>query len=300
MPDMNQLCERLNLENKGGDPLFAEDLKSPRAYRAALHKALIERSPGIYPRRWLAKRLGVSKTTCRRYERQTRIRVMQTYHSQRLQWHNLDVVLPEEPAPGQFIQDDLGRRFPAISSIARRLLSKKLTVFFRHQDANHYSVERQPQANSALQPEPTTHRFPKPLDEVPVFSVDLFKPSNAAMHIEHPNQHHQTALRVEQVCQITVDIQERVYRVLRDLNPKRAMTRKRISALFERYGSAMLERALKVLKSTSDVRNPAGFLIGWLRHQCGETVAKLSDSHSDAEDWLTRFEQSPYAQYCVF
>ena len=68
VPTLTGLLRWLKLKDGGSDPLLARDLRSPRAYRCALHRALIERRPGRYSRRWLGERLGVSIWTSRRYD----------------------------------------------------------------------------------------------------------------------------------------------------------------------------------------------------------------------------------------
>ncbi len=303
MPDLNDLCHQLDLENRGGDLLNPDDLKSPRAYRAAMHKALIKRSPGNYPRRWLAQRLGVSETTCRRYERQFNIHVVPTFHSQNLHWLNLEKVLPDDPEPGQFIQDDQGRRFPALASIARRLLAQKRSVFFRRQDANYYCVVE----DENLPARSSSNQAPKPTSELKLWPRIIVKSNTQNQNAPIRNsQIAQSAACTPQTIgetahntQVDDTLLDRIYRTLRQRNPQRAMSRKRINQLIEHYGGALLERALVVLRSKSDIRNPSGFLIGWLRYQTGEAAEKVADK-SASEDWLTRFKKSPYAQYCVF
>ena len=91
------LLRWLKLKDGGSDPLLARDLRSPRAYRCALHRALIERRPGRYSRRWLGERLGVSIWTSRRYDRRAGLYVQARYQTQLLDEHTL-AQLPQRRA----------------------------------------------------------------------------------------------------------------------------------------------------------------------------------------------------------
>ncbi|MDX1992779.1 MAG: bifunctional DNA primase/polymerase [bacterium] len=140
MPSNSDLCAVLEVKPLRTDTLRGDDLRSPAAYRAALHKALIARAPGQYPRRWQAERLGVSKESCRRYERQSGIQPIPVYHMVALDWRNLERTLPDEPLPGTFIEDEQGRRYPALLPLARGLMARKKALVYRRQDANYYTV----------------------------------------------------------------------------------------------------------------------------------------------------------------
>jgi hypothetical protein len=140
MPSIERLCALLNVENRGGDTLDADDLQSPASYRAALHNALLRRSPGQYPRSWLCRRLGISEDTCRRYEKQAGVNVTPMFMELALGWHNMDKILCDEPFPGCFIEDDSGKRYPPMRVIARMLLVVKRRVVFKRQLANDYRI----------------------------------------------------------------------------------------------------------------------------------------------------------------
>ena len=71
LPGNPDLAQRLGIVAAGADQLNQDDLASPAMYRRALHRELIKRRPGQYARYWLAKRLGISVWTCRRYEGET-------------------------------------------------------------------------------------------------------------------------------------------------------------------------------------------------------------------------------------
>ena len=71
MPDANEARKAVSASNlKIRDTLPDSSFKSLKAYRVALHCALIKRRPGKYTRGLLARRLGVSKQTTRNYDKE--------------------------------------------------------------------------------------------------------------------------------------------------------------------------------------------------------------------------------------
>ena len=135
------LLKWLKLKDGGSDPLLARDLRSPRAYRCALHRALIERRPGRYSRRWLGERLGVSIWTSRRYDRRAGLYVQARYQTQLLDEDTL-AQLPQRQAAadGRFLISEDGRRWPALQGLARRLLRSCRRLWYLCQGWNHYEV----------------------------------------------------------------------------------------------------------------------------------------------------------------
>ena len=140
---MTGLLRWLKLKDGGSDPLLARDLRSPRAYRCALHRALIERRPGRYSRRWLGERLGVSIWTSRRYDRRAGLYVQARYQTQLLDEDTL-AQLPQRRAAtdGRFLVSEDGRRWPALQGLARRLLRSCRRLWYLCQGWNHYEVAR--------------------------------------------------------------------------------------------------------------------------------------------------------------
>ena len=141
VPTLTGLLKRLKLKDGGSDPLLARDLRSSRAYRCALHRALIERRPGRYSRRWLGARLGVSIWTSRRYDRRAGLSVQARYQTQLLDEQTL-AQLPERrtAADGRFLVSEDGRRWPALQGLARRLLRRCRRLWYLCQGWNHYEV----------------------------------------------------------------------------------------------------------------------------------------------------------------
>ena len=141
VPTLTGLLRWLKLKDGGSDPLLARDLRSPRAYRCALHRALIERRPGRYSRRWLGERLGVSIWTSRRYDRRAGLYVQARYQTQLLDEDTL-AQLPQRRAAtdGRFLVSEDGRRWPALQGLARRLLRSCRRLWYLCQGWNHYEV----------------------------------------------------------------------------------------------------------------------------------------------------------------
>ena len=141
VPTLRGLLKWLKLKDGGSDPLLPRDLRSPRAYRCALHRALIERRPGRYSRRWLGERLGVSIWTSRRYDRRAGLYVQARYQTQLLDEHTL-AQLPQRQAAadGRFLVSEDGRRWPALQGLARRLLYSCRRLWYLCQGWNHYEV----------------------------------------------------------------------------------------------------------------------------------------------------------------
>ncbi|MFW5748450.1 MAG: bifunctional DNA primase/polymerase [Chloroflexota bacterium] len=373
LPGIDALCERLNLpplraDHRYSDRLRPDALRSPAAYRAALHAALVKRAPGRYTRRWQARRLGVSRATCRRYDRRGGLAVQPYYHLRRVTWHTLRTLLDDEPQPGRFLQDEQGRRYPALATVARMMLARGRRLMLLVQGANHYAAGPVPtaalrhtaaDAASAITATRTVSgrgevpawsaravvnhdRFTveqgeKAADDVPppVPRIDPWQPevrrfrrdSNLAPIAPDDSVSHDPATAAEAL-----------YAALRRRNPARALTRSAAVALVERCGPALIMRGLRVVEGRDNLRNPAGFLLVWLRGElagkgvsaCAENQIVLTQNNSHrrkvtraaepsrdlgtaavehdsdmpiavepgGDDWLDRMRRSPYA-HCI-
>lgn len=328
MPTIDDLCALLDVKPSYSDRLEPEDVATPAKYREALHTALIKRAPGQYPRRWQAARLGISKDTCRRYERRAGICVQPTYVDWSLGWHNVDQIIPDEAPAGQFLQDEDGKRYPPILNLARWLLAKGRRLLYRQQDVNHYSVvdvasEIVPVAETTLSPlavqnqNVTTgdisglRRIPdKPLTLV----AQTQKPEDLTASEKDALQSTCMPLRPTEKSsadEISIsmdahkpDCVERLYCQLSELNPQRALTRRRASQLVTDYGEVLVEQGLRILRSRRDIQNPSGFLIRWLQGRASHSKNDVqSGSVLDAEQqhatWLKALQESAYASYLV-
>jgi hypothetical protein len=305
MPAPDELARRLEVQGKRSDRLAPEDLRSPADYRAALHRALITRAPGQYGRAWLAQRLGVSRRSCRRYERRTGVHVEPVFSLWPVRFGTVEQVMPEEAGPGQFLQDERGRRYPPLRALAHKLLAAGRQLMYVQQDANRYSVPVPAEMSTAGEsPHPAAYRpagyarpdyapavtFPPisdshtPKTTPPVSMIDAQKPASAS-----PSP------------------AETLYAVLRARSPQRSLTRIAAARLADAYGPALINRGLKVLSQKQQVQNPAGFLCAWLRSaapnipfpwaRAQSESASPASAESSHSDWLRAMKDSPYLQY---
>lgn len=310
MPAVETLCQWFGVTAASGDRLGPGDVVSPAAYRAALHAALIHRAPGQYSRAWLSRRLGISTQTCRRYERRAAIAAHPVYRTWPLSWHTLDTAIPDEVQPGQFVEDETGRRYPPLRELARKLLARGHRLLFRVQEANHYAplwVE------SAAQP---TDAPRAPAEQSPAFRVypvihgDVSAaPANPRRGGEHPFPATASAAKKLSPAASLPDESARaarqLYDALRALNPRCSLTRSAAADLVTQYGVSLVERGLNAVKRRRGIHNPAGFLRTWLRGEAlrsGQPVERPANRKRKAltsEEWVRQLAASPYARFCV-
>lgn len=134
------------------DNLPTSAFKSLKAYRQALHHALIKRRPGKYTRGLLAKRLGVSKQTTRNYDRASGHKVEPQLTRTPLLAYDIEN-LPAQKVKLKKRRSWLGKidsegfivaYAPSVKAIALKWIKEGFKVEILEQTANHYSL------NSAL------------------------------------------------------------------------------------------------------------------------------------------------------
>lgn len=108
------------------DVISLDECKSIKSYRAALHRELIRRRPGIYSQAWLAGRLGISTRTIRRYNDLEGIFSQDTFTETPIHLDNLDFV-PNVREFGLFLLIN-GKKWPAMRGIAERALKRNQRV----------------------------------------------------------------------------------------------------------------------------------------------------------------------------
>src|SRR5690606_7488733 len=145
MPDNHELCAKLGVKLTWSDPLTEQDLTSAKQTRMAAHPELIKRRPGLYPRRWLARRLGVDAETLDTYNREIPIHVRHCFSEKPITWHNLDDIPLALEIAGAFLEDNTGKRYPAKREIAQKLLARRHTLTYKRQDVNFYWYGEMPQ-----------------------------------------------------------------------------------------------------------------------------------------------------------
>jgi len=281
IPDDATLCARLGVTDRGSDPLPASALRSPAAYRAALHRALIARAPGHYPRRWQAERLGVSVDSCRRYERASDITVYPVYTETRLYLPDVEKYLSDAvDLPGRFLQDDTGKRYPARPVIARMLLAHGRSVWLRQQGANYYTIDGLPApfAESHTVPSPPPARAEnQPVPAAPWAAVarklaDRNPADETTPAVDQPTLSTRRRDTAQPMPEADSDpdiarTATALYARLRGMNPERSLTQKKAEALVKQYGVPQVKRCLAILHQRRNLRNPAGFAIVFLRSE---------------------------------
>jgi hypothetical protein len=138
MPAPLDLCRKLNLLPSHSDPLLLDDLTSVKQTRMAVHREFIKRAPGSYPRRWLARRLGVCIETLDTYNHDSGICRRHQYIETPISWANLDCIPDDMLVDGTFLQDETGKHYPALRALAARLLKEGKSITYKRQDANYY------------------------------------------------------------------------------------------------------------------------------------------------------------------
>ncbi len=291
VPSVGYLCRILNVQPGGSDAIQAEDLHNPKTYRQALQRGLMQRRPGLYSRRWLAARLGISKRTCRRYDRQIGLRVRPTYREKYITWENLSAVPRSkddfEPV-GMFLETPDRVRYPPFQVIAGRLLKKYPWLLFKCQDWNFYAygrvdadwhlIERKAKAV------PHESRIPREgfCEEIHELITWPTSPPQAASVAyaskQMPAPEDCSFIReLAHVSEITPEkpvvtahlhtLVEQLYQKVNALSAEHALTRAKAHQLVEQYGVKQVKQALKLLETRQNIRNPAGFVIVFLRSE---------------------------------
>lgn len=312
MPSIETLCQWFGVTAALGDRLTPADVVSPAAYRAALHAALIQRAPGQYPRAWLSQRLGISRQTCRRYERRAAIAAHPVYRTWSLSWHTLDTAIPDEVQPGQFVEDETGRRYPPLRELARKLLARGHRLLFRVQEANHYALMW---TEAAALPGDVASA---PAESFPAYRVYPVIPVNVSDIPACPRPGRERpypaasppAKQTAPAAAVSPPeesghIVQQLYESLRALNPRYSLTHSAAAALVAQYGAALVMRGLRIVRGRRGITNPAGFLRVWLRGEAlrsGQPVERPPARQQNAlssEEWVRQFAESPYVRFCV-
>ena len=151
MPTNLELCQKLGVKPSGSDPITLDDLVTAKNTRMAAHREMIKRRPGIYPRRWLAGRVGVCTDTLDTYNRDIPIGVKHLYLETRLNWSNLKPCPRRtSPSTGHFWKTRPGNVIQPRRHIAAQLLGQGKRVIYKRQDANYYWYGETPPNLSVL------------------------------------------------------------------------------------------------------------------------------------------------------
>lgn len=146
MPDVVRVCALLGVPLTPSDRLDAADLHSAKAYRVALHRALVARRENKeMARYWLAERLGVSVRTCQAYDELAGVEALESFARQLVTWLNIEAVVPLEDEwahPSAFLEVD-GQRMPPRRAIALKALGGGSKVEYVRRTANRYRLKQE-------------------------------------------------------------------------------------------------------------------------------------------------------------
>jgi hypothetical protein len=291
MPSNEALCLKFGVKMTGSDPLSADDLASAKQTRMAAHREFIRRRPGMYPRRWLAHRLGVCTETLDTYNREIPISVRHCYFEKAISWSNLEDVPLSLEIEGSFLEDDTGKKYPAKREIARKLLAQRRSATLRHQDVNYYAYDEAPAwTPHAVPAQPSVAAQPVSAQPAPYPHLPQRTPQQSPP-VRQPYRQPEPVLASEPpILPDSAAAQERmaqrVYRTISKLSiddSSQRMSRANARKLVATYGVSAVEQGIRRLKwfaRQGRVDKPAGFLVtaarlAW-RKQQGSAALSLA------------------------
>lgn len=303
IPDVQFLCKQLDVPFSGGDVLSETDLAGADKYRKALHREFIRRNPGIYSRDWLAGRLGISRRTCQRYNKEDAFKVMPMFEGKPITWNNLHHIPDGEPVPGTFLQDENRKRYPPLKSIARRLLAQKRSVQFMRQTPNFYTIAAAKDLGTVIptqdrQKSPETdafsrfkhdcveqHPIPPPIIPDGEFTPqpkitagftagdhcafqfpqnqNVSSKNRAFAYKLKPKRHYRQPLPDDADEQFASELQGRINNLCANSSQKLSMSNAR--KIIECYRRSNVIYILKIIERKTELHNPVGMLLTCLR-----------------------------------
>jgi hypothetical protein len=290
MPGNTELAAQLGVKlTRISDPLTENDLQSARKTRQAAHREYIRRRPGQYPARWLAYRLGISVITEQRYNQDIPINVKPMYTEIPIFWWNLGHVPDDIDVPGLFLLDDRGKRYPARTVIARKLLSQRHQVSLMRRACNYYSYGtyvlpavvpvREEQQTLIRKPEAIYVKLrqtrtggqggnpPQPVNPPPGSRTTpgAAKPDKPkhARKVRFSKRKYRKPLEMAEKEALA----QRVYTRTGNLSPDNRLSEFMARRLVDQYDSRLVEQALRRVGRDSRIYNPAGFLVSYLRSE---------------------------------
>ncbi|MBK8025003.1 MAG: bifunctional DNA primase/polymerase [Chloroflexi bacterium] len=149
MPSIEELRTWLGVQPTAGDPVEIDELRSPKTYRQALEQEFIRRRPEQYPQEWLAQRLGVSTRSIYSYHRAEGVIAEPCFITTPLTWNNYERMLPPPGMAkriglntrGRFIEDETGKRYPALIGVAQRLMGQGRHTTLCERTISHYRLQ---------------------------------------------------------------------------------------------------------------------------------------------------------------
>jgi hypothetical protein len=299
MPAPLDWCDRLGVRAAPSDPLNLDDLASAKNTRMAAHRELIKRRPGIYPRRWLANRLGVNIKTIDTYNHDIPIFFRPQFIETRICWSNLKQIPDGLDIMGTFLEDETGKRYPALRPIAVKLLHAGKSVIYKRQDANYYwygerppdlSVLYSPHAKRAEHEErlerirqfiaehpidetrgtrsiiPLASTSDKSTAQLPMFNDAKHRPAAPQPKEKKPTiVNGRRALKDTRLENLAGNIQARINE--RSADPALHMSISTARKLVNRYDRKLIDYALNLLDKRHNLSKPVGFFVTVLRSE---------------------------------
>ncbi len=295
MPQISIICSKLNVKYITNEAVQQEDLTSATAYRKAIHRELLQRRPGLYTRKWLAKRIGVSVRTCQRYNKAYEINVQPMFIETPISWRDIGKIPDESPLNGTFLRDEQGKRYPALRCVATHLLAKKHHVTYVRQDRNYYWVgnnlplvsvafgihpqqaqydeqrekvrhfiERTKSAQIESKAEKKPVSIPKPSQTSQKQTTDRSKAKTRRQAIPKKRKSY---YRRPLAHENHEHLAQKLYRVVWNsaTEEKTRISQANARRLVEQYGSRLIQQAITTLDKRQNITNPAGFVHVWLR-----------------------------------
>jgi hypothetical protein len=278
MPSNEELCAILGVRVTGSDPLEQADLASARKTRMALHRELIKRRPGQYPLGWMAHRLGVNRRTIFTYNQLIPIHSRAMFIETPINWKTIERLPFDEPISGAVLVTQAGKRYPALRTVASRLLAAGEAMTLRQQTASFYwfgdepiiehlhvqqetvirqerietFIAKQPPAPVAVQHKPVS--LAPPLPTRPVVKQDrVSKKSLASINCRKPFNNPSRESLAQQIYTT--------------LNAKTGKSLSLVTArrLVSTYSTESIHQALALLQQRQSIIYPTGFFITILR-----------------------------------
>ena len=211
------------------------------------------------------------------------------YIYEHITWDDLGKIPTEDPIEGMFLEDADGKRYPGLRQIAARLLARKKSIRYAYQDMNYYWYGDRPPMPKVLwginprQPEVDAGR-----EKTRQYIQQYWRDFHAKKHVKPISNHHtpnpqpskakSTAGEVyipdaaiaykPMLSEGRIDyLAQCLYQAVWDraITEKSRLSKINARQLVEKYGEALIKRALGVLKYRKNISNPAGFIIVWLR-----------------------------------
>ena len=295
MPTNLELCQQLSVKPSGSDPITLDDLATAKQTRMAVHREMIKRRPGIYPRRWLAGRVGVCTDTLDTYNRDIPIGVKHLFLETRLNWSNLSHVPDNIPIDGAFLEDDTGKRYPPRRHIVAHLLGQGKRVIYKRQDANYYWYgETPPNLSVLLGVHPQRPEMDARLKAIQAYThirqSEPTVPSKQAAVVNHNESVRPISVQVAATSpkktrrrnyrKFLTDpsaeaLAEQVYTAINTLSTNTAAHISRTTArrLVDQYGTQKVGQGVSLISKRRNILIPAGFLVSWLRSESHQLQA---------------------------